>query len=261
MESPMAALDIEQILVMSDNYIYLLHDSETGITAAVDPALSEPVLGWIEAMGWSLNYILVTHHHDDHIGGNLALKRATGCKIAGARADAERIPGLDIPLADGDIFTLGNSSAKVISTPGHTRAHLSYWFEESKALFCGDTLFSLGCGRLFEGTPEQMWASLSSLRALSDDTRVFCAHEYTQSNARYAVTIETGNQALLARSAAIDAARARGEPTVPSLLGEEKATNPFLRVDVPAVQAAVGLAGGDPTAVFAEVRHRKDVFR
>ena len=256
----MAALDIEQILVMSDNYIYLLHDSETGITAAVDPALSEPVLGWIEAMGWSLSYILVTHHHDDHIGGNLALKRATGCKFAGSRADAERIPGLDIPLADGDIFTLGNSSAKVISTPGHTRAHLSYWFEESKALFCGDTLFSLGCGRLFEGTPEQMWASLSTLRALPDDTRVFCAHEYTQSNARFARTVERHNPDLLARSAEVDSLRTRMQPTVPSLMGLEKAINPFLRADIESVQQGVGLAGADPAKVFGEIRRRKDAF-
>lgn len=256
----MAALDIEQILVMSDNYIYLLHDSETGITAAVDPALSEPVLGWIEAMGWSLSYILVTHHHDDHIGGNLALKRATGCKIAGSRADAERIPGLDIPLTDGDIFTLGNSSAKVISTPGHTRAHLSYWFEESKALFCGDTLFSLGCGRLFEGTPEQMWGSLTTLRALPDDTRVFCAHEYTQSNARFARTVERNNPDLLARSAEVDSLRTRMQPTVPSLMGLEKATNPFLRADIELVQQGVGLAGADPAKVFGEIRRRKDAF-
>jgi hydroxyacylglutathione hydrolase len=145
--------------------------------------------------------------------------------------------------------------------PGHTSGHIAYAFREQKALFCGDTLFALGCGRMFEGTPQQFWTSLSRLRALPDDMRVYCAHEYTQSNARFALTVETGNQQLKARSAAIDAARARGEATVPSLLGEEKETNPFLRADVPAVQAAVGLAGGDPVAVFAEVRHRKDVFR
>jgi len=256
----MAVLDIEQILVLSDNYIYLLHDPETHAVAAVDPALSEPVLGWVEAMGWTLSHILVTHHHDDHIGGNLALKRATGCKIVGARADAERIPGLDIPLADGDQFQLGSATAKVFATPGHTRAHLSYWFEESKALFAGDTLFTLGCGRLFEGTPEQMWASLATLRNLPDDTRLFCAHEYTQSNARFARTVERGNADLMARIAQVDELRAKLQPTVPSTLAVEKATNPFLRADIASVQQGVGMEGADPAKVFGEIRRRKDAF-
>jgi hydroxyacylglutathione hydrolase len=149
----------------------------------------------------------------------------------------------------------------VFFVPGHTSGHIAYAFREQKALFCGDTLFALGCGRLFEGTPQQMWTSLSRLRALPDDMRVYCAHEYTQSNARFALTVETDNDKLLRRSAAIDLARSKGEATVPSLLGEEKSTNPFLRADVPSVQRAVGMPGGDPVAVFAEVRHRKDVFR
>jgi len=256
----MAVLEIEQILVLSDNYIYLLHDPETGATAAVDPAQAEPVLHRLAAKGWTLSHILNTHHHDDHTGGNLALKRATGCKIAGARADAERLPGLDIPLHDGDVFRLGGAEAKIFATPGHTRGHLSYWFAESKALFCGDTLFALGCGRLFEGTPEQMWASLTALRALPDDTRVFCAHEYTQSNARFARTVERGNTALLSRIAEVDAARARHQPTVPALLGLEKATNPFLRADIASVQQGVGMEGADPAKVFGEIRRRKDAF-
>lgn len=256
----MAALDIEQILVLSDNYIYLLHDSESGATAAVDPAQAEPVLRRLEEKGWTLTHILNTHHHDDHTGGNLALKRATGCKIAGARADAERLPGLDVPLHDGDLFHLGGHAARVMATPGHTRGHLSYWFEQDQALFCGDTLFLMGCGRLFEGTPEQMWASLSALRALPDETRVFCAHEYTQSNARFARTVERGNPDLLARIAEVDAARARHLPTVPALLGREKATNPFLRADIAAVQQGVGMAGADPAKVFGEIRRRKDAF-
>jgi len=256
----MAVLEIEQILVLSDNYIYLLHDPETGATAVIDPAQAEPVLQRLAAKGWTLSHILITHHHDDHTGGNLALKRATGCKIAGARADAERIPGLDIPLADGDLFAVGNHQAKVFATPGHTRGHLSYWFAEDKALFSGDTLFTLGCGRLFEGTPDQMWASLSVLRALPDDTRLFCAHEYTQSNARFARTVERNNPDLLARIADVDAARARHQPTVPALLGLEKATNPFLRADILDVQQGVGLAGADPAKVFGEIRRRKDAF-
>ena len=166
-----------------------------------------------------------------------------------------------VEVDDGERYRFGEAEAEIFFVPGHTRGHIAYAFREQKALFCGDTLFALGCGRMFEGTPQQMWTSLSRLRALPDDMRVYCAHEYTQSNARFALTVETDNDNLLKRSAAIDAARAKGEATVPSLLGEEKATNPFLRADMAAVQKAVGMPGGDPVAVFAEVRHRKDVFR
>lgn len=256
----MALLDVEQLPVLRDNYVYLLRDPGTGAAAAVDPALSEPVLERLGTLGWTLSYILVTHHHDDHIAGNLALKRATGCKIAGSRADAGRIPGLDLPLEDGALFRLGNAAARILATPGHTRGHLSYWFEESKALFPGDTLFTLGCGRLFEGTPEQMWASLLALRALPDDTRVFCAHEYTRSNAGFARRVEPDNPDLLSRIEQVDELRSRLLPTVPATLGLEKATNPFLRADVPSVQRGVGMAGADPAEVFAEIRRRKDAF-
>jgi hydroxyacylglutathione hydrolase len=180
--------------------------------------------------------------------------------VTGPRADHDRIAGIDVDVGDGDTFMLGDAEAQVFDTPGHTRGHIAYWFPESKALFCGDTLFALGCGRTFEGTPEQMWTSLGKLRALPDDTRVFCAHEYTQANAKFAVTIETGNRALRERAKEIDALRAEGRRTVPSLLGLEKATNPFLRADVPTVGEAVGLPADDPVAVFAEVRLRKDNF-
>jgi hydroxyacylglutathione hydrolase len=254
-------LDIVRIPVLSDNYVWLMREPQSGAVAVVDPAVAGPVLAEAAKRRWKITHILNTHHHSDHVGGNLEIKEATGCTIVGLRRDRARIPGLDVAVDDGDLYRLGEAEAEVFFVPGHTSGHIAYAFREQKALFCGDTLFALGCGRMFEGTPQQFWSSLDRLRALADDMRVYCAHEYTQSNARFAVTIESDNEKLLARSAAIDAARARGEATVPSLLGEEKATNPFLRADKPSVQRAVGMPGGDPVAVFAEVRHRKDVFR
>lgn len=255
------SLDIVQIPVLNDNYVYLAHDPATGATGVVDPAVHEPVLAELRKRGWTLTHILNTHHHPDHVGGNMALKEATGCQIVGPRADADRIPGIDVALKDGETWCLGKEEARIFDVPGHTKGHIAFWFANSKALFCGDTLFALGCGRLFEGTPSQMWASLSKLGALPDDTRVYCAHEYTESNARFAVSVEPDNAALTARYAAIRAARAKGQPTVPSLLGEEKATNPFLRPTSANLRATLGMKDADDVAVFAETRKRKDTFR
>lgn len=253
-------LEIHQIPVLSDNYVYLAHDAGTGATAVVDPATTDEVFAALEDKGWTLTHILNTHHHMDHVGGNEVLKEATGCTIVGPRADADRIPGIDVQVGDGDTYALGNSIAEVFDVPGHTRGHIAYWFEDSDALFCGDTIFALGCGRLFEGTPAQMWDSLSKLKVLPPETKVYCAHEYTQANAAFAVTVEPDNEALAARKAWIDDARSRGERTVPSTLGEELATNPFLRPDSEDLQRTLEMVGADVVDVFAETRRRKDSF-
>ncbi len=258
----MSKLEIDSVLVLDDNYVWLLHDPASGATAAVDPAEAAPVSDRLAQRGWRLTHILNTHHHADHVGGNLALKQEFGARVVGFAGDAARLPGLDQPVAEGDVVRLGAHAARVIETPGHTSGHVSYWFEQDEALFCGDTLFLLGCGRLFEGSPEQMWASLCKLRALPDAAQVYCAHEYTQGNARFARTLETGNAELLTRVQHVEAMRAKGLPTVPGPLGIEKATNPFLRADEPAVRRAMGLPEAvAPAQVFAAVRRAKDTFR
>ena len=253
-------IEIERIPCRADNYVWLVREPESGAVAVVDPADAEPVEARLVALGWRLTHILNTHHHGDHVGGNLALKARWGCTIVGPRADAARIPGLDVAVGDGDSYDLGRARAQVFDVPGHTRGHIAFWFAGEMALFCGDTLFALGCGRLFEGTPAQMWTSLGKLRALPDDAQVYCAHEYTQSNARFALSVDGANATLAARARAVDAARAKGEATVPSSLGLEKRTNPFLRADDPDLAAAMGLAGAAPEAVFAAVRAAKDRF-
>jgi hydroxyacylglutathione hydrolase len=255
----MSELVIRQIPVLRDNYVYLLRDEASGATGVVDPSVAEPVLAVLAETGWRLTHILNTHHHPDHTGGNLEIKRATGAIVVGPRADRDRIPGIDVAVADGERYALGTEAAEVFDVPGHTRGHIAYWFKDSRALFCGDTLFLMGCGRLFEGTPEQMWRSLGKLRRLPGETRVYCGHEYTQANARFALTVEPQNAALVARARRVDALRAEGKSTVPGTMADELATNPFLRADQPALQEAAG-APGDPVATFAAIRRRKDVF-
>jgi len=254
------ALEIQLVPCLKDNYAYLLHDAASGETAVVDPSEAEPVMKAAAARGWRLTHILNTHHHWDHTGGNLALKEATAASIVGPAPDRDRIPGIDVALDEDDCFRLGDRAALVLFIPGHTRGHIAFHFADDQAVFCGDTLFALGCGRMFEGTAPQMWSSLCKLRALPGPTRVYCGHEYTQANARFALTIDRDNPALAARAVVVDAARAAGRPTVPSTMAEERAANPFLRADQPALAAAVGLPGGDPAAVFAAIRQRKDTF-
>ena len=257
----MAKLRIHRIPARTDNYLWLVHEPDTDTVAIVDPADAEPVIAKCEELGLYLTHILNTHHHGDHVGGNLALKEKYDCVIIGPAADEARIPGIDIAVGEDDTVALGTETARVFDVPGHTRGHIAYWFANSEALFCGDTLFALGCGRLFEGTPEQMWESLSKFDEIPDETRVYCAHEYTQANARFARSIDPDNAALKKRAASIDRLRAKDTPTVPSTLGEERATNPFLRADDPDFQAALGLGTDDPVAVFAETRSRKDHFK
>ncbi|MBE0533136.1 MAG: hydroxyacylglutathione hydrolase [Rhodospirillales bacterium] len=256
----MADLDIHLLPVLSDNYVYLIRDAESGACAAVDPAVAGPVMAALGRLGWHLSHILCTHHHADHVGGVAEIKRATGCIVIGAAADARRIPGIDVRVKEGDEVALGGHSARVIETPGHTSGHVAYWFEGAGALFCGDTLFSLGCGRLFEGTPAQMWESLLKLRALPDDARVYCGHEYTNDNVAFALDLEPRNEAIKRRGAEAQALGEAGRPTLPARLGDEKAANPFLRADDPGLKQAVGLAGRDAVEVFAAIRRRKDEF-
>jgi len=254
-------LEIHAVPVLTDNYVYLLREPEADAVAAVDPSVAAPVLAALERLGWRLTHILNTHHHWDHTGGNLELKAHTGCTIVGPKADAARIPGIDVALAEGERYRFGAETAEVFDIPGHTRGHIAFYFPESKALFCGDTLFSLGCGRLFEGTPAQMWDSLSKLRRLPPDTKIYCGHEYTQSNARFALTIDPGNAALRARAKEAAALREKNLPTVPAVMASECAANPFLRADDPALARALEMETADPVEVFAEVRRRKDAFR
>lgn len=253
-------LEINQIPVLSDNYVYVVRDRETGKTAVVDPAVAGPVLEFLADRGWRLDFILNTHHHGDHVGGNRELKAATGCRIVGPAADRDRIPLIDQTVGEGDEFSLGQSTAKVFDVPGHTRGHIAYWFADDDALFCGDTLFSMGCGRLFEGTPAQMLNSLGKFNRLPDETRVYCAHEYTETNGKFALTVEAGNSDLQARMEEVRDLRARNAPTVPSTLGVERRTNPFLRSQSVEIRHSVGLANASDVDVFAEVRRRKDNF-
>lgn len=255
------SLEILRLPVLDDNYVWLLHCPQTPATAVVDPGVAAPVLAACVARGWRLDQILLTHHHGDHIGGVAELVAATGCSVTGCAADAARLPPLSRGVGEGDRVRVGVAEATVRAVPGHTLGHIAYWFAAQDALFCGDTLFALGCGRMFEGTPEQFWASLSALRALPDSTRVYCAHEYTASNWRFAAAISPPDHALTAAGQAIATARQAGDPTVPSLLGDEKRLNPFLRADDPALAAHLGLAGQPAVTVFAHLRAAKNTFR
>jgi hydroxyacylglutathione hydrolase len=252
---------VETVPLLSDNYGYLLTDPATGTVGMVDPAEAGPVLERLRARGGRLDWILLTHHHGDHVAGVPELVAATGARVAGAGADAHRLPPLDRGLAEGDRLELGAAVARVLATPGHTSGHLSFLFEATGDLFCADTLFVLGCGRLIEGDADQMWASLGRLAALPAATRVWCGHEYTQANARFALSVDPDNRDLRARAQEIDRLRAAGQPTVPSTIGRERATNPFLRAADPPIRARLGLEAASDAQVFAALRAAKDQFR
>jgi hydroxyacylglutathione hydrolase len=225
------SLEVIRIPVLSDNYVWLVREHISGEVMVVDPAVAEPVLAKAEELGWRITHIWNTHWHPDHTGGNAEIKAATGCTITGPAAEFERIPTLDVRLRGGAVVQLGASKAQVIDVPAHTAGHIAFHFDDEQVVFVGDTLFAMGCGRLFEGSAEQMFANMRKLAALPDSTAVYCAHEYTQSNGRYALVAEPDNDALIKRMAAVDAMRARGEPTVPTTIGLERETNPFMRAN------------------------------
>ncbi len=254
------AAQIQLFLCLKDNFGILLHDPGSGATAAIDAPEAAPVEAALRSAGWRLTDILVTHHHHDHTGGIEELKERHGCRIVAPDAEADGIPEVDETVREGDRVSVGALEARVIETPGHTSGHISYVFPAEKLAFVGDTLFSIGCGRVIEGTAEMMWQSLLKLRGLPDDTRIYCGHEYTQANVRFAKTIEPGNAALSAREQEVARLRADGKATIPSTMGEEKAANPFLRADVPGLATSLGLAGSPAWKVFAEIRERKNRF-
>ena len=260
MKHPEPELEIHLFPCLSDNYGFLIHDREHGLTATVDTPDPTAIEKALAIKGWTLTHILNTHHHWDHAGGNLELKEKTGCVIVGPRAEAARIPGIDIRVGEGDMFAFGQHAARIHDTPGHTLGHIVYHFEDAHAAFVGDTLFAMGCGRLFEGTAVQMWRSLQKLMQWPDETRIYCAHEYTQKNARFALTIEPGNQELGDRAADIDRLRANHQPTIPSILVLEKMTNPFLRPMSMEIRERLSMMHATDTEVFARIRELKDRF-
>ena len=249
-----------QLPVLRENYVYLTHDESTGMTAAIDPPEAPSVLRVLAERGWNLTHILNTHHHADHTGGNLALKQATGCQIHGLSSARECIPGLDKTVSEGDEIELGDAVIRVMSVPGHTQNHLAYLFPEAKALLCGDTLFGMGCGRLLGGTAEHLWNSLRRIAGLSPETAIYCAHEYTENNGRFALTVEPENPALRARLEEVRDRRGRGLSTVPFRLREELATNPFLRTESQEIRSRLGMPKASDLAVFTRLRQLKDEF-
>lgn len=254
-------LELVTVPCLSDNYAFLVHNAETDETALIDAPEAAPIRAELDRRGWTLNHILITHHHADHVDGVAALRG--GAQVIGAEADAHRLPPLDRTVRDGDTFTLCGQQADVLDVSGHTNGHIAFVCDNPggpQIAFTADSLMALGCGRLFEGTAAQMWESLQKFRSLPGDTVVCSGHEYTQGNARFAESLEWAPAALTSRIRQIDAARASGSFTVPSLLSDELATNPFLNADDPALARAVGLGGADPAEVFAEVRARKDRF-
>lgn len=253
-------IHIRQIPCLSDNYGYLVKDMTSGAVAAIDTPDTGAINAALDEEGWRLTHILNTHHHWDHTGGNLALKEKWNAQVIGPRGEADQIPGLDTPVADGDTIEFGDTSAIVRDTPGHTLGHIIYHFTDDQTAFVGDTVFALGCGRLFEGTPAQMWASIQRIAAMPPATQLYCAHEYTQANARFCLSLEPNNIALKERAVAIDNARAAGMPTVPTSVAAERATNPFFRADDPALRAALSMEDATNLEVFTTIRKKKDIF-
>lgn len=259
----MPSLTVAQFPCLGDNYGYLIHDETTGQTAAIDTPCATTYQNELKKRGWKLTHIFNTHHHDDHVGGNKDLKQGSDVKVYGPTKEQDRIPGIDAAVGGGDSFEFGSVKTNVLDVGGHTLGHIAFYFPDENKVFCGDALFALGCGKMFEGTPDQFWTSLKGLRELPDETTMYCAHEYTAGNAKFAASVEPGNADLMKRFEQIMEQRSRGEPTVPTQLGLEKRTNPFLRVDVSEeLRKNVGVTAGDSEAdAFAKVRKAKDNFR
>ena len=252
------AAEIRTFACLSDNFGYLIHDNETKATASIDAPEAAPIIAVLEREGWTLTDILITHHHHDHVGGVAELKEEYNCRVVAPNDKTTKIVDVDLRVGHGDIIKVGNLTARVLETPGHTLDHISYVFDSEKALFAADTLFSIGCGRVFEGNYPMMWDSLLKLRALPDDFKLYCGHEYTASNVKFAMTVEPDNPALKARAEEVTRLRAANRPTIPVSLGEEKQANVFLRADEPAVAQKLHMKGADAVEVFRELRERKN---
>jgi hydroxyacylglutathione hydrolase len=257
----MPHLAFHPFICRSDNYGLLVHDHKSGATVSVDAPDAAAIEQQLGGLGWRLTHIFTTHHHDDHVEGNLALKQKFGCTIIGPRAEADRIPGIDTQVAGGESFSWAGQEVQVMDCPGHTKGHIAFYMPAEDAVLAADTLFSLGCGRVFEGTMEEMYRSVSQFGALPPSTRLYCGHEYTQSNAHFALSVEPSNAALQQRAAEVDRLRAEGRMTCPTTIGDELRTNPFLRTGSAEIRKTLGLEQADDAQVFAELRRRKDGFR
>jgi hydroxyacylglutathione hydrolase len=254
----MATLDIHQFACLSDNYGVLVHDADRGLTASIDAPSAESVRAALKEKGWKLTHIFTTHHHGDHTDGNLALKAETGCTIIGPKAEAAKIPGIDTKVGEGDTFDFGGVKVHVLDTPGHTAGHITFWIPAVGAAFVGDTLFAMGCGRVNEGTMEMMWRSVDKIAKLPPATRLYCGHEYTISNAKFALTIDPDNKAMVERADAVTKLRAAGKPTLPTRVDVELATNPFLRARDPIIRRRLNMETAQDWQVFGEIRERKN---
>lgn len=256
----MARLEVKAVKVLRDNYVYMVNHRASGTAAVVDPGIAGPVVSRLDEMAWRVRKVLCTHHHADQIGGNLDMKKSYNCEVIGPEAEADRIPGITSGVKQGDTVAIGDAAAKVIALPGHTSGQIGYWFESAKTLFCGDTLSPLGCGRLFEGNAADMWESLKKIRALPGDTQVYCSHEYSERNYKFARSVDRENEAIRAKGQQIRTNLAAGKHvSVPFPLADEIALNPFLRADDPEMARLIGMdEGTDPVEVFAELRRRRD---
>ena len=257
----MAHLEMHPFICRSDNYCLLVHDQKSGATASIDAPDARAIEEQLKKRSWRLTHILTTHHHADHVEGNLALKDQFGCIIIGPKVEADRIPGIDTEVSGGETFTWAGHEVKIYACPGHTKGHIAYSIPSEFSLFAGDTLFSLGCGRVFEGTMEEMYHSVNQFRALSHATYVYCGHEYTEANARFALSVEPGNRELQRQAAVVKTLRMEGKMTCPSSIGEELKTNPFLRTDSAEIRQNLQMASASDAEIFAELRRRKDVFK